>query len=70
MDDSFQHLDIKRIAFYRARYGEVEYIDTTYFDDEIIETAKKNLASYFAKNPNISRPVIENLHIIKALANK
>lgn len=69
-DDSYQYLDIKRIAFYRARYGEVEYIDINYFNDELIETAKKNLVSYFVKNPNLSRPMIENLHILKALANK
>lgn len=68
MDVSFQHLDIKRIAFYRARYGEVEYIDTTYFDDKIIETAKKNLASYFAKNPNISRPVVEQSSYYKSFS--
>jgi hypothetical protein len=69
-DDSYQYLDIKRIAFYRARYGEVEYIDINYFNDEFIEMAKKNLASYFVKNPNLSRPMIENLHILEALANK
>ncbi|WP_218775541.1 hypothetical protein [Oceanobacillus senegalensis] len=67
--DSYQYLDIKRIAFYRARFGEVEYIDISYFDKELIETAKKNLASYFVKNPNFSKPMIESLHILKALAN-
>ncbi|SFB37640.1 hypothetical protein SAMN04488072_12118 [Lentibacillus halodurans] len=70
IDDSFQYLNIKQIAFYRARYGEVEYIDISYFDEELIETAKKNLASYFVKYSNFSKPMIENLHILKALANK
>jgi hypothetical protein len=67
-DDSYQHLNIKRIAFYRARYGEIEYIDITDLDKELIITAKKKLASYFFKNPNFSRPMIENLHVLEALA--
>ena len=67
-DDSYQYWDIKRIAFYRARYGEIEYIDISFFDKEVIETAKKNLISYFIKNPNFSKPMIENLHILETLA--
>jgi hypothetical protein len=69
IDDSYQHLDIKRIAFYRARYGEIEYIDTSYFDKNLIETAKKDLAAYFVRNPNMSKPMIENLHILEGIAN-
>ena len=69
IDGSYQHLDIKRTAFYRARYGEIEYIDTSYIDEIVIEKAKKDLAAYFVRNPNMSRPMIENLHILKGLAN-
>lgn len=69
IDGSYRHLDIKRIAFYRARYGEVEYIDISYFDKFAIEKAKKDLAAYFVRSPNMSRPMIENLHILKGLAN-
>lgn len=69
IDESYQHLDINRIAFYRARYGEIEYIDISYFDKKLIETTKKKLAAYFVKNPNFHRAMIENLHILKDLAN-
>ncbi|MED1204210.1 hypothetical protein [Heyndrickxia acidicola] len=68
-DDSYQHLDIKRIAFYRARYGEIEYIDISYFEKKLIEITKKKLATYFVKNPNLHRAMIENLHILEALSN-
>lgn len=68
-DESFQHIGINRIAFYRARYGEVEYIDLSYLDKKQIDITKRKLASYFAKNPNFSFPMIENLHILKKLAD-
>lgn len=29
-DHSYHHLEINRIAFYRARYGEIEYIDLSF----------------------------------------
>ncbi|MDV2581577.1 hypothetical protein [Alkalibacillus haloalkaliphilus] len=69
IDDSYQYLDIEQLAFYRARYGEVEYIDVSYFDKETIETAKKQIASYLMKNPMLSKPMVENLHTLNALAS-
>ncbi len=68
-DDSYEHLEINRIAFYRARYGEIEYIDLTYFDKNLINTTKKKLVSYFVKNPNLSTAMIKKLHILENLAN-
>nr|WP_304220244.1 hypothetical protein [Fredinandcohnia onubensis] len=68
-DDSYQHLELSRIAFYRARYGEIEYIDLSYFDKSLIDASNKKLVAYFVKNPNLSRAMIENLHILEALTN-
>ncbi|MGN7300364.1 hypothetical protein [Ferdinandcohnia sp. SAFN-114] len=42
-DDPYQHLEIDRIAFYRARYGEIEYINLSYFDKNQIDTTKRSL---------------------------
>jgi hypothetical protein len=65
---SYHHLEINRIAFYRARYGEIEYIDLSFFDKNLVDTTKKKLISYFVKNPNLNRGMIENLHILEELA--
>lgn len=70
IDDSYQHLDIKRLALYRARYGEIEYIDISCFDKNQLELTKKKLIHYFYEHPNFSKPMIESLHILRALAER
>lgn len=62
-------IEIKKIAFYRARYVENEYINLSYFDKKQIDTIKKKLKSYFAKNTNFNRSMIKNLHILEELSN-
>lgn len=67
-DDSYKHLEIERIAFYKARYGETEYIDLSNIDKQLVGSTKKKLATYFVKNPNFSSGIIKNLHILEDLA--
>jgi hypothetical protein len=48
-------MDIKRIAFYKARFGEIEYYDVgkylSLFEDGKLEIKLKEIAEYFKNNP-------------------
>lgn len=48
-------MDIKRIAFYKARFGEIEYYDVgtylSFFKDEKLELKLKEIAEHFKYNP-------------------
>ncbi|MBM7554417.1 hypothetical protein [Thalassobacillus pellis] len=53
LEEGFLHankpLTIKRIAFYRARYGEIEYFDISSFHEPSIEQTKLDLMAFFKK---------------------
>lgn len=55
----YEHHKLNRLGFYRARYGEIEYVDTSFFSPALIEETKKQFASYFAfaadRNPIIEK---------------
>lgn len=50
--------DIKQVAFYRARFGEVEYIDIEEFNYELMKDAQVKLLKFFMKNTSIMNPIL------------
>ncbi|WP_195974829.1 hypothetical protein [Hydrogeniiclostridium mannosilyticum] len=42
-------LRVERLAFYQARFGEIEYLDLSRLDSLAIETAAQNLKAFFTK---------------------
>jgi len=67
-DEDNYSLNIKRVAFYKARYGEIEYIDISFFDRNVIEATKRKMALYFYNNPNLIILIIGDFHILREIA--
>ncbi|MER1985861.1 MAG: hypothetical protein ABS948_08220 [Solibacillus sp.] len=49
-EESYTYKEIRQIAFYRARYGEVEYMEVGDFSAHQIQQAKQEFVRYFARN--------------------
>ena len=63
--------NIKRVALYKARFGEVEYLDINKFDQQELDKAKLRLLEHFVNNPSPMNPIfVENYHILKDMVAK
>lgn len=49
---------IKRLAFYKARYGEIEYFNTEKFGQDIIKQTVEHIAKYFKNHPNFNLAIL------------
>ena len=46
----YQCININRIAFYKTRFGEIEYVDLTNLNKYKVEIAKMDIVNYFIEN--------------------
>lgn len=49
----YKDLNIKKVAFYKARYGEVEYYDISQVEREKVEKITEDLIWHFKDNPSL-----------------
>ncbi|UOK56150.1 DUF61 family protein [Bacillus sp. OVS6] len=53
LDFNYEHIDIKRLAFYKSRFGEIEYYDVNKhlpYNDVKLKQKLKEIAEHFKDN--------------------
>lgn len=59
---------ISRLAIYRGRYGEIEYVNVNQLDKDLLKEAKQEMINYFDENNQFIGPYIRKKHILNTLA--
>lgn len=70
-EEFYSPYNIKRVALYKARFGEIEYLEIDKIDQREIEKAKLRLLEHFVSNHSLTNPIlIQNYHILRDMLEK